>query len=975
MSKYTAIGFKSGDIKPLRELSSYDKLILPNANSGQIVYVDSEKGLISGDSFQIFAATSGSNPFTSGNLTPRFVGDRARNTTSGEWWDAISIAGASSSWTLASSSESTTWGNIGGTIGNQADLISALNAKASVTDLSTEVTTRANADIALQTNITAEANTARAAESANANAISDHASSTSNPHSVTKTQVGLGNCDNTSDVNKPVSTAQQEAISAEASARVSGDSLSLKIASNLSDINSASAARINLGLGSSATTDSTAYATAAQGSKADTAVQPGSLGTAAYTAATDYATYAQGSLANNAAQPDGTKTAGQVGVWVGAKSIGGVDSLWFNSTDGYLGIGTNAPRARLHALGSGLTPSDPAGFTPTAAIRTQTIGVQGNGFAYLVAYDSTNAVTFASGVSTNGNGFVGTITDDDFELRRSNAAIVKIVNGYANLPLATASRVLITDGSKNVTTSSVTSTELSYLSGTTSSVQSQINSNTSALMTGWRYFGGVSTLPADPQRAGFTRYGTTLRLGPLFASGACVPVQMGGLTISLTDADAASARVQVALTNSGGTATVRTTSRAWPLNAWKTLHVVVDAPVSGLLAAASLHVYIDGAVATVETLADASGAPLTAEAAWFLGADATGANALSGVISRYGWHVYNYAMTDSQVASWHLTGGVPYPGIGTMQALRNGSFEQWSGTVDDGTSDTFVSWYRDLGTGGIVEAVTGASGGVGLKITQGAAGVANLGQDLSGKNLAGTTVTLTAMTKGDGVRAGRWGLYAVNATGSGGYLIDTSGVGGFAATENATGTWAKVSRSYVIPQNVVGLSLFLFATPGVAGSAASWDDVSMYVAGNMLEGLDLAAQPVCVRTASGSVLYDSASGVAPWPFVLPERMTLATPIALTADGYLIGDRLVHPAGYVVAAVYVTNSGSAAVTATIRAKSSSGTTIATGSIAATGLPVALTISSSTLLTAAGGKIYISGATTSAPLSATIILQRV
>ncbi len=40
----------------------------------------------------------------------------------------------------------------------------------------------------------------------------DHTFSTSNPHSVTKAQVGLGNVDNTSDINKPISTAQQSAI-------------------------------------------------------------------------------------------------------------------------------------------------------------------------------------------------------------------------------------------------------------------------------------------------------------------------------------------------------------------------------------------------------------------------------------------------------------------------------------------------------------------------------------------------------------------------------------------------------------------------------------------------------------------------------------------------------------------------------------------------------------------------------------------
>ena len=39
-----------------------------------------------------------------------------------------------------------------------------------------------------------------------------HSTNTSNPHKVTKSQIGLGNVNNTSDANKPVSTAQQKAI-------------------------------------------------------------------------------------------------------------------------------------------------------------------------------------------------------------------------------------------------------------------------------------------------------------------------------------------------------------------------------------------------------------------------------------------------------------------------------------------------------------------------------------------------------------------------------------------------------------------------------------------------------------------------------------------------------------------------------------------------------------------------------------------
>lgn len=43
-----------------------------------------------------------------------------------------------------------------------------------------------------------------------------HTTDSNNPHSVNKAQVGLGNADNTSDANKPVSTAAQTALNAKA---------------------------------------------------------------------------------------------------------------------------------------------------------------------------------------------------------------------------------------------------------------------------------------------------------------------------------------------------------------------------------------------------------------------------------------------------------------------------------------------------------------------------------------------------------------------------------------------------------------------------------------------------------------------------------------------------------------------------------------------------------------------------------------
>ena len=64
----------------------------------------------------------------------------------------------------------------------------------------------------------------------NTSTISGHIANKNNPHEVTKAQVGLGNVDNTSDANKPVSTAQQAALdlkanSADVYTKTAADSL------------------------------------------------------------------------------------------------------------------------------------------------------------------------------------------------------------------------------------------------------------------------------------------------------------------------------------------------------------------------------------------------------------------------------------------------------------------------------------------------------------------------------------------------------------------------------------------------------------------------------------------------------------------------------------------------------------------------------------------------------------------------------
>lgn len=67
--------------------------------------------------------------------------------------------------------------------------------------------------------------------------ITDHLVNTSNPHSVTKTQVGLSSVDNTSDVNKPVSTAMQTALNLKAD----GTTLTTHLADNVQQFNTVNA--------------------------------------------------------------------------------------------------------------------------------------------------------------------------------------------------------------------------------------------------------------------------------------------------------------------------------------------------------------------------------------------------------------------------------------------------------------------------------------------------------------------------------------------------------------------------------------------------------------------------------------------------------------------------------------------------------------------------------------------------------------
>lgn len=90
-------------------------------------------------------------------------------TTDGHTWKPVSTAGV------------VEWGDIIGDIGNQADLLLRFSDINDTIDALDRL-------------------------------LSDHKDDISNPHQVTAAQVGLGNVDNTSDTNKPLSTAQKQYV-------------------------------------------------------------------------------------------------------------------------------------------------------------------------------------------------------------------------------------------------------------------------------------------------------------------------------------------------------------------------------------------------------------------------------------------------------------------------------------------------------------------------------------------------------------------------------------------------------------------------------------------------------------------------------------------------------------------------------------------------------------------------------------------
>ena len=133
------------------------------------------------------------------------------------------------------------------------------NLDNTVQGLANEITNRTNAINALRTELKTYVDDLIADTGSDVTAletkVNNHIANKSNPHAVTKTQVGLGNVNNTSDANKPVSTDQATAI---ADAKAAGTAAQTSINSHAGRRdNPHTVTRAQLGL---ATTDHVVFA-------------------------------------------------------------------------------------------------------------------------------------------------------------------------------------------------------------------------------------------------------------------------------------------------------------------------------------------------------------------------------------------------------------------------------------------------------------------------------------------------------------------------------------------------------------------------------------------------------------------------------------------------------------------------------------------------------------------------------------------
>jgi len=262
--------------------------------------------------------------------------------------------------------------------------------------------------------------------------------------SLVKGDVGLGNVDNTADADKPVSTATQTALNAKQDTLVSG--------TNIKTVNSTSL----LGSGNIEISSSVAWG--------------GITGT--LSSQTDLQSELDGkedTITGAATTITGTDlTASRA---LTSSATGKVEVSAVTSTElGYLDGVTSAIQTQIDGKEATITG---AATTITSSDLTASRAVTSS---------ATGKIEVSSVTSTE-LGYVSGVTSAiQTQIEGKQATITGAATTIDDADL-TASRALVSDGSGKVAVSDVTSTELGYLDGVTSAVQTQVDSKTAKLIT------------------------------------------------------------------------------------------------------------------------------------------------------------------------------------------------------------------------------------------------------------------------------------------------------------------------------------------------------------------------------------------------------------------------------------------------------------------------------------------------------------